>query len=95
MPDELPVLLSSMAELLTEYGELSWGSALGRLAEEYGDDPTGIAGRVLALFGGMGSLNDVVLHRNGNVAVDASETLDGLRHEVYGACRRLLDSSAD
>jgi hypothetical protein len=83
-----------MADLLTEYGEQSWGSALGRLAQEYADDPTGIARKVLAFFGGMGSLNDLVLHRDGNMARGASETLDGLRREVYDACRKLLDTSA-
>jgi hypothetical protein len=82
-----------MADLLSEYEQRSWGSALRRLAQEYADDPTGIARRVLTFFGGMGSLNDLVLYRNGNVAPGASETLDGLRREVYDACRNLLGSS--
>lgn len=83
-----------MAALLGEYDEQSWASALGFLAAEYDDAPTEVAGKVLACFGGMGSLNDVVLYRDGDIAMDANERLDALRHEVYSASRKVPGSVA-
>lgn len=87
MTDQLPTLLTAMAALLSEYGEQSWGAAFAQLADEYADDPKGVAGRVRASFGGMASLNDIVLYRDGSAAIDATQQLDELRHKVYEACR--------
>lgn len=87
MNSEVETTLSSLAELLNEYGETSWGSALARLAEEHAENPGGVAATVIGMYGGMGGFNDITLYRDGSVAVDATEKLDAMRHQLFAACR--------
>jgi hypothetical protein len=35
------------------------------------------------LYGGMGSFNDIVLHKNGIPLIQENDELDGLRHMLY------------
>jgi hypothetical protein len=84
---EIDLILGAMAALLADFGEASWAAALTRLQQQYQGDPAATAGAVVAAFGGMGSLNDIVLYRDANVATAATESLDNLRHRLFAMCR--------
>lgn len=89
MPSELEDHLMRAAELLSEHGQEPWARELARLAHEFRHDPEEAARQTLGLFGGAGSLVDVVLYRDGHVALDANQALDDLRHEIFATCRRI------
>jgi hypothetical protein len=84
---EIDAILGAIAALLAEFGEASWAAALTRLQQQYPGDPTATVRSVVAAFGGMGSLSDIVLYRDGNVAAAATESLDNLRHRLSVLCR--------
>ena len=73
MADEVLETLLDIRELMASAGEDRWASSLADLASEAGETVAGtdirqaFARKCLTLFGGMGSLNDVVLYRDGRM----------------------------
>jgi len=75
-----------MAELLRFGSRDDWASALEKFRGEVGNSPNATAARILSMYGGMGSLNDLVLYRNGQPLVAENVELDSLRSELYQLC---------
>lgn len=87
-------LLDEAATLLRAYDQTGWADWLAKDAKRIRALDTYGIEHLLSAYGGMGSLNDVVLQRvNGvDVTVDSNdnERFDKLRSEIYGlakACR--------
>jgi hypothetical protein len=62
---ELELALTRMTELLCLGSPGNWVDVLERHRSALFADPKEAAARILAMFGGMGSLNDVVLYKDG------------------------------
>ncbi len=45
--------------------------------------------RILSLYGGMGSLNDVVLYRGNQLLVEENNEFDVLRSKLYDLCLKV------
>jgi hypothetical protein len=77
-----------MADLLSAYDETSWADALRRLALDIDTDIDidELRRRVRSLYGGAGSLNDIVLHATDldKMRRDNNE-FDELRNILYEA----------
>ena len=73
-------------------GEAEWSIALERIrAKHSGTPPDQTAIReILALYGGMGSLNDLVLYDQGRVLVQETERLDTLRRKLFDMAKSML-----
>lgn len=85
----IEIVLKRMAELLRE-GELhDWANALERFRGEIRSSPSAIAARILAIYGGMGSFNDLILYSNGRLLVAENVELDALRSELYQLCHEI------
>lgn len=41
------------------------------------------------MYGGMGSLNDIVLYKNGQPLIAENDEFDALRTELYNLCREI------
>jgi hypothetical protein len=80
-------VLSRLAAILHSCGNNNWAATLETFDSEMLSDPAGTAARITGIFGGMGSFNDVVLYRGGQVAHGENEELDRLRTELYALCR--------
>ena len=80
------VILSRMAELLRLGGLADWAGALEKYHNEIATDPSATTGRILSLYGGMGSLNDLILYSNGTPLVNENNELDALRSQLYDLC---------
>ena len=78
--------LKRMAYLFHESDLLDWANALEKLRQEIRVSPSVTVARILALYGGMGSLNDLVLYKNGRLLVAENVELDALRSELYQLC---------
>ncbi len=89
MQSELEDHLMRAAELLSEHGQEPWARELASLAHESRHDPEEAARKTRGLFGGAASLSDVVLYRDGQVALDANEALDDLRHKLFAVCQSI------
>ncbi len=78
--------LLRIEELLRIGGSHEWASGLEALRGEIANEPGSGPGKVLSLYGGMGSFNDIVLYRDGVLLVSENEALDKLRSELYELC---------
>lgn len=78
--------LTRMAELLRAGGIGDWAAALERLRHEVHEDPARASATILAMYGGMGSLNDLVLYRDGQPLAQENGELDALRSKLYSLC---------
>ncbi len=86
-PDRIRAVLSKIASLLRAEGNDYWASSMEGFAAEMAVDPVGTPPRILLIFGGMGSFNDLVLHRDGQMLAKENDSLDALRVELYRLCR--------
>lgn len=80
--------LQALSELLAECNEPQLATSFHQLALRFESAQTGAARRELAgeglrYFGGMTSLNDVVIMHNGRPDVAANRKLDEHRQRVY------------
>ena len=83
----IQMLLLRMAELLRLGGIADWADdALENYHNEMAEEPNITTGRILSLYGGMGSLNDLVIYNNGIPLVDENNELDALRSQLYELC---------
>ena len=84
----LELQLRNVAALLRQYGESQWSEYFTILADEAVHEPEQTTAKVRALYGGMGSFNDLVLHApNGLPHIEANDELERLRSELYTTCR--------
>jgi hypothetical protein len=81
-------ILSEMAHLLESHEQDSWATALHRLAREAQTDPSGVLADVRRMYGGMGSISDIVLYsKDGLVPTRENERLHQLRAELFQLTR--------
>lgn len=92
MAPDVQALLNAMRELeslLEQNGEDFWSIKVKRAADTVArSDPYGLT-QFLGLFGGMGSLNDLVLHKGGQPLEAENERLDTLLSHVWGLADQL------
>jgi hypothetical protein len=86
----IPEILAELSTLLRRADQADWAKACERLASEYGHDPNETRRTILAMYGGMGSFNDVVLYQGGAVLVAENDALDRLRSLLHRECRSEL-----
>ena len=75
-----------MAELLRLSSRNDWAKTLEKCHEEIENAPNATAARIRSMYGGMGSLNDVVFYRNGQALAAENSEFDMLRSELYQLC---------
>lgn len=82
----IQLTLSRMAELLRSTNTIDWAMSLEKLCIEIDNASDFPMGSILGLFGGMGSLNDLVLYRHGVLLVKENDEFDILRSRLYELC---------
>lgn len=75
-----------MAELLRVGGINDWATALETLQNEMAVDPVRTSSRILGMYGGMGSLNDLILYKGGQPLAKENTELDALRVKLHALC---------
>ncbi len=75
--------MQCMATLLELGGYAEWSASIFKLAKKYELDPDDTKHIFLNFYGGMGSLNDLVLYRNGKVLMDENDELAQLRRDLF------------
>ena len=84
---EIKSTLSRMAELLQAGGHPDWAVSLRNLAVQVDDDPARACATIVGMFGGMGSLNDLVLYQGGIPLRQENQELDDLRSKLFSLTR--------
>ncbi|WP_034950770.1 DUF6966 domain-containing protein [Erwinia oleae] len=86
MINEAKKYLKSIAELLRDHGIHGLAQTLDNLYARAEQDPDQFIDDVKRLFGGMGTLNDIVLSKNGKPLLQENDRLEGLRDKLYTVC---------
>jgi hypothetical protein len=81
--------LVKMIDLLKLGGVDDWANALKSTSQELTAQPTEVASKILSMYGGMGSLNDVILYGNGQPLSKENTEFDNLRTRLYDLCQKL------
>lgn len=84
---EIELVLCRMIVLLRASQHSDWAAALERHRSNMKYAPAAAEARILAMYGGMGSLSDIILYMNGKPAVKENNEFDGLRDRLYTLCR--------
>jgi hypothetical protein len=88
--DEIVATLHQMAVLLRAGYSASWADAYERLASEISSAPHETSRRILASYGGMGSINDLVLVFNGEMAKTENDQFATLRSRLHALCLDMI-----
>jgi hypothetical protein len=85
---EMERVLAALRELLSENSRRDWAQAMHDLLCEWQEAETRegkstIARKILTLYGGMGSFNDLGLFKNGQVLREESRQLSELQSDLH------------
>src|SRR5579859_2278302 len=87
-------VLREIEILLRDHSQLHWAAEIARCAASVErSDAYGLQ-RFLTLFGGMGSLNDMVFVSNGDLLAKENDRFHALLSRAYEAARRLERNEA-
>ena len=83
---EIEKVLARMAELFRTGERYEWAKVFEKLQEQIATDPVDTVLNIRHSYGGMGSLNDIVLHKNGQPLVAENDEFDALNTKLYKLC---------
>lgn len=86
--NDIEVILTRMIELLRIGAFNDWAIALEKIKTGFEFDPKSSPSKLLSMYGGMGSLNDVVLYKDGQPLILENNELDALRSHLYELCKK-------
>ncbi len=78
-----------MSELARRGGSVNVSVSLERAAALVARDTQEGASAIVGMYGGMGSLNDVILYEGNKPLVDENEEFDALRSELFELSQEL------
>ncbi len=73
-------------ELLTQGGQLDWARCFIRIKQNLKFSLADSKREILSMYGGMGSLNDVVLYADGAALISENNEFFDLKSELYDMC---------
>lgn len=85
---KIQTVLARMAVLLRIGCLNDWAKALECFYVDIANDPIATSSSILATLGGAGSLNDIILYKDGQVLAKENTELDTLRTELYSLCHK-------
>lgn len=87
--------LKQIIPLLENNDEKQWAGFLRNALFYFINSPDkkkGAGPIIKSMVGGMGSLSDVVLHKNGKPLISENDRLYNLTNELYDECKKLTNS---
>ncbi|MFK0369039.1 DUF6966 domain-containing protein [Enterobacter sichuanensis] len=83
MKNEIKKTVIDIITILSSNDEDSWAKIFEKLGFELDVDYESSIYSLKKLYGGMGSFNDLVLHKNGTPLLRDNDELEDLRHKLY------------
>ena len=80
---ELELELGRAIGLLVHARLDEWAAKLEQIRKELAVDPRAAASSLIRLYGGIGSINDLILYRDGQPLIAENNELDQLRERMY------------
>ncbi|CAM3123250.1 DUF6966 domain-containing protein [Asticcacaulis taihuensis] len=86
---ELLEALRGLERLLFEQGINTWAARLKQAADNIEKSDAYGLQQFLSMFGGMGSLNDLILSQDGKLPIEENEQLNSLRSKAWSLANNL------
>ena len=91
MKNEIKKTVIEIANILSSSDEIPWAKAFEKLGNELDNDYESSINSLKGIYGGMGSFNDIVLHKNGMPLIRENDELDDLRHSLYNQLTKAIE----
>ncbi len=86
---DIQLILDKLIALLMSVDETNWLKVMQLFRERTelpGDeDKLSLLSDIMGIYGGMGSFNDLILYKNGNLMIEETTCLDELRTNLFKA----------
>lgn len=82
-------ILIRMTNLLRLSNVEGWAEVLDECNRKLSVQPVESTIKILSLYGGIGSLNDVILYKNGQPLFQENSEFDDLRGNLYQLCNKI------
>lgn len=92
MKNEIKKTVIEIANILSSNDEISWAKAFEKLGYELDIYYESSIDSLKGFYGGMGSFNDIVLHKNGIPLIQENDELDDLRHKLYKQIAQAIET---
>ncbi|PBQ13416.1 hypothetical protein CCL08_23715 [Pseudomonas congelans] len=83
---EINALIKKASRLLRQYERSEWADKLDVYAEALFDDADYVLAKIISLYGGSGSISDIVLCSSGKFLFEENNTLHELLSKIYILC---------
>lgn len=84
--DRVASIIVQTVDLLKNHGLPEWANQLEQCRTAWPHDPTYALSQILSLYGGSGSINDIVLYEQETPLLDENNQLHTLLSELYDLC---------
>lgn len=85
--ESIPEILDRIAILLSRFGDDNWARVCRSHSGHFASNPEETKGRIRSMYGGMGSFNDLILHKkDGFAPIEENNELDELKGLLYQMC---------
>lgn len=92
MKNKIRKTVISITNLLQSNDEYSWAKIFEKLTSDIDENYELSLHSLKAIYGGMGSFNDVILHKDGIPLIQENDDLDKLRHKLYKQLKEAIDA---
>lgn len=83
---QITVVMARISQLLRAGNEEEWAERIDQYRLELPGDSSYVLSKIIRLYGGMGSLADIVLYRNGQPLISENNEFSDLRTHLYELC---------
>jgi hypothetical protein len=91
MINEIKKTLTNIISILRSNNENAWAKTFETLGSELDVDCEASIFALKKVYGGMGSFNDIVLHKNGQPLRKENDELEDLSHRLYQQLEQAID----
>ena len=92
MKSEISETVACIASILASNDECSWARRFESLRSDMDTNYESSLHSLKGLYGGMGSFNDVILHKDGTPLIRENDDLDELRHKLYKQLKEAIEA---
>ncbi|CAH3896261.1 MULTISPECIES: DUF6966 domain-containing protein [Enterobacter] len=91
MINEIKKTLTNIISILHSNNENAWAKTFETLGSELDVDCEASIFALKKVYGGMGSFNDIVLHKNGQPLRKENDELEDLSHRLYQQLEQAIE----
>lgn len=94
MKDEIKTVIQEIIYLLSVHNERAWADQFAYLKEKLNADYQETLALLASMFGGAGTFNDIILHKDGWPLKEENQALVALKSKLYKLVKEASEDDA-